>query len=341
MGAAPKQSPDQRVAEFQRVFARAEEEVGKVIVGHRAVVRKLLTALFAGGHILIEGVPGLGKTLMVKTASEVLGLSFKRIQFTPDLMPADIIGTQVLTEVNGRREFSFRPGPIFAHVVLGDEINRATPKTQSAVLEAMEERQVTVFGETYRLDPPYIVLATQNPIELEGTYPLPEAQMDRFLFKVVIVSPKPEELREIMNRTTGAQTYKIQPNFAPADAAIKIEELKALVREVMVSEPVERYVISLIVACTPGSPGASPEITQYLRFGPSPRGAQALILGGKVNALLDGRVSVSYEDIDDTVLSALRHRLLRNFQAEAENVSTEQLLEQVTKRIKRPASSRS
>jgi MoxR-like ATPase len=341
MGAAPKQSPDQRVAEFQRVFSRAEEEVGKVIVGHRDVVRKLLTALFAGGHILIEGVPGLGKTLMVKTASEVLGLSFKRIQFTPDLMPADIIGTQVLTEANGRREFVFKPGPIFAHVVLGDEINRATPKTQSAVLEAMEEHQVTVFGETYRLDPPYIVLATQNPIELEGTYPLPEAQMDRFLFKVVITSPKPEELREIMHRTTGAQMYKIQPNFESADAPIKIEELKQLVREVMVSEPVERYVISLITACTPGSPAASPEITQYLRFGPSPRGAQALILGGKVNALLAGRVSVSYEDIDDTVLPALRHRLLRNFQAEAENVSTEQLLEQVTKRTKRPASSRS
>jgi len=341
MGAAPKQSPDERVAEFQRAFARAEEEVGKVIVGHRDVVRKLLTALFAGGHILIEGVPGLGKTLMVKTASEVLGLSFKRIQFTPDLMPADIIGTQVLTEANGRREFVFKPGPIFAHVVLGDEINRATPKTQSAVLEAMEERQVTVFGETYRLDPPYIVLATQNPIELEGTYPLPEAQMDRFLFKVVIVSPKPEELREIMHRTTGAQMYKIQPNFEAGDAPIKIEELKQLVREVMVSEPVERYVISLITACTPGSPAASPEITQYLRFGPSPRGAQALVLGGKVNALLAGRVSVSYEDIDDTVLPALRHRLLRNFQAEAENVSTEQLLEQVTKRTKRPASSRS
>jgi MoxR-like ATPase len=341
MGAAPQQSPDQRVAEFQQVFARAEEEVGRVIVGHREVVRKLLTALFAGGHILIEGVPGLGKTLMVKTASEVLGLSFKRIQFTPDLMPADIIGTQVLTEANGRREFVFKPGPIFAHMVLGDEINRATPKTQSAVLEAMEERQVTVFGETYRLDPPYIVLATQNPIELEGTYPLPEAQMDRFLFKVVIGSPKPDELREIMHRTTGAQTYKVQPNFAPADAAIKIEELKQLAREVMVSEPVERYIISIIMACTPASPGATPEITQYLRFGPSPRGAQALILAGKVNALLAGRVSVSYEDIDDTVLSALRHRLLRNFQAEAENVSTEQLLEQVTKKIKRPATSRS
>jgi MoxR-like ATPase len=341
MGAAPKQSPDQRVAEFQQVFARAEEEVGKVIVGHREVVRKLLTALFAGGHILIEGVPGLGKTLMVKTASDVLGLSFKRIQFTPDLMPADIIGTQVLTEVNGHREFVFKPGPIFAHMVLGDEINRATPKTQSAVLEAMEERQVTVFGETYRLDPPYIVLATQNPIELEGTYPLPEAQMDRFLFKVVIGSPKPDELREIMHRTTGAQTYKVQPNFDAIDAPIKIEELKQLAREVMVSEPVERYIISIITACTPGSPGASPEITQYLRFGPSPRGAQALILAGKVNALLAGRVSVSYEDIDDAVVPALRHRLLRNFQAEAENVSTEQLIEQVTKKIKRPATSRS
>ncbi len=337
MGAAPKESPDQRVAEFQRVFLRAEEEVGKVIVGHREVVRKLLTALFAGGHILIEGVPGLGKTLMVKTASEVLGLSFKRIQFTPDLMPADIVGTQMLSEVDGRREFVFKPGPIFAHMVLGDEINRATPKTQSAVLEAMEEHQVTVFGETYPLAPPYIVLATQNPIELEGTYPLPEAQMDRFLFKVVIGSPKPDELREIMHRTTGANAYKVQPNFDSVQAPAKIEEMKALVREVMVSEPVERYVITIITACTPGSPAATPEISNYLRFGPSPRGAQALILAGKVNALLAGRVSVSYEDIDDAVFSALRHRLLRNFQAEAENVSTEQLLEQVTKRIKRPA----
>ncbi|HSR58034.1 MAG TPA: AAA family ATPase [Candidatus Binataceae bacterium] len=336
--AAQQQSPDQRVAEFQRVFKSAEDEVGRVIVGHRDVVRKLLTALFAGGHILIEGVPGLGKTLMVKTASEVLGLSFKRIQFTPDLMPADIIGTQVLTEIEGRREFVFKVGPIFAHMVLGDEINRATPKTQSAVLEAMEERQVTVFGETYKLDPPYIVLATQNPIELEGTYPLPEAQMDRFLFKVVIGSPKPEELREILNRTTGATTYRIQPALAPGSAARKIEELKQLVREVMVSEPVERYIISLITACTPNSPGASPEISQYLRFGPSPRGAQALILAGKVNALLAGRVAVSYEDVDDGVLAALRHRLLRNFQAEAENVTTEQLLEQVMKRIKRPRS---
>src|SRR5438309_107988 len=235
MGAAPQQSPDQRVADFQRIFARAESEVGRVIVGHREAIRKMLTALFSGGHVLIEGVPGLGKTLMVKTASDVLGLSFKRIQFTPDLMPADIIGTQILTESDGRREFVFKAGPIFAHMVLGDEINRATPKTQSAVLEAMEEHQVTVFGETYRLDPPYIVLATQNPIELEGTYPLPEAQMDRFLFKVVITSPKPEELREILNRTTGASTYKIQPIFDLARAPEQIEELKTLVREVMIA----------------------------------------------------------------------------------------------------------
>ena len=207
----------------------------------------MLTALFCGGHILIEGVPGLGKTLMVKTASETLGLSFKRIQFTPDLMPSDIIGTQVLTEADGHREFQFKPGPIFAHMVLGDEINRATPKTQSAVLEAMEERQVTVFGETYLLlDPPYIVLATQNPIELEGTYPLPEAQMDRFIFKVVMGSPKPDELREILNRTTGTAQSRIQPMFEPARAPETIEDLKALVREVMVAEPVERYIIAII-----------------------------------------------------------------------------------------------
>jgi MoxR-like ATPase len=336
MGAAPQASPDQRVAEFRNVFHRAVEQVSRVIVGHQDVIRKLLTALFCGGHILIEGVPGLGKTLMCKTAADALGLSFKRIQFTPDLMPSDIIGTQVLTEHEGRREFQFKQGPIFAHMVLGDEVNRATPKTQSAVLEAMEERQVTVFGVTYKLDPPYIVLATQNPIELEGTYPLPEAQMDRFLFKVVMNSPKPEELREILNRTTGTESYKPEPIFDPRTAPQSIEELKALAREVMVAEPLERYIIGVISACTPNSPGAIPEVSQYLRFGPSPRGAQAMILCSKVNALLEGRVSVSYEDIDDAMVPCLRHRLLRNFQAEAENVTTEAILEQVQKRMKRP-----
>jgi MoxR-like ATPase len=337
MGAAPRQqiSPLDRVAEFRRSFARAEAEVAKVIVGHRDVIRKVLTALFAGGHVLIEGVPGLGKTLLVKTAAESLGLSFKRIQFTPDLMPSDIIGTQVLTETDGRREFSFKAGPIFAHVVLGDEINRATPKTQSAVLEAMEEHQVTVFGTTYLLEPPFFVLATQNPIELEGTYPLPEAQMDRFLFKVVIGAPKPDELREILNRTTGAVTYHSQPIFDPQDAPAKIDELKLLVREVMVAEPIERYIISIIAAVTPGGPGALTEVSQYLRFGPSPRGAQALILCAKVNALLEGRASISYDDVNDAIVPSLRHRLLRNFQAEAENVAPESILETALKRLKR------
>ncbi|MBV8054219.1 MAG: AAA family ATPase [Deltaproteobacteria bacterium] len=337
MGAAPNQqiSPVDRVAEFRRSFARAEAEIGKVIVGHREVIRKLLTALLAGGHVLIEGVPGLGKTLLVKTAAETLGLSFKRIQFTPDLMPSDIIGTQVLTETNGQREFNFKAGPIFAHVVLGDEINRATPKTQSAVLEAMEERQVTVFGTTYLLELPFFVLATQNPIELEGTYPLPEAQMDRFLFKVVIGAPKPDELREILNRTTGAATYHPQSIFELRQAPAKIEELKLLVREVMVAEPLERYIISIIGAVTPGGPGTLPEVSQYLRFGPSPRGAQALILCAKVNALLDGRASASYDDVNDAIVPSLRHRLLRNFQAEAENVTSETILEQALKRVKR------
>src|SRR6516164_5340055 len=232
MGAAAQRNADQRLAEFRDAFSRAESQVAQVIVGHREAIRKVITALFCGGHVLIEGVPGLGKTLLVKTTSEALGLSFKRIQFTPDLMPSDIVGTQVLTEADGRREFHFKPGPIFAHVVLGDEINRATPKTQSAVLEAMEERQVTVFGTTYVLEPPFFVLATQNPIELEGTYPLPEAQMDRFLFKVVIGAPKPDELREILNRTTGALNHLPQPIIEPGYAPAKVEELKVLVREV-------------------------------------------------------------------------------------------------------------
>src|SRR5579875_2097512 len=336
MGAAPQARPEDRVSEFRQIFKRVEDEVGRVIVGHQTVLRKVLTALFCGGHVLIEGVPGLGKTLLVKTASEVLGLSFKRIQFTPDLMPSDITGTQLLSDTDGHRQFEFKPGPVFAHMVLGDEINRATPKTQSAILEAMEEHQVTAFGVTYPLEPPFFVLATQNPIELEGTYPLPEAQMDRFLFKVVMGAPKPEELREILNRTTGAQQYQLQPILDPARAPVQIEQLKLLVREVMVSEPVERYVIGIISSCTPGSPGAAPEISQYLRFGPSPHGAQALLLCSKVNALLEGRVNVSYEDVDDAIIPALRHRLLRNFQAEAENVSSETLLETALKRLRKP-----
>jgi MoxR-like ATPase len=322
---------------FQEMFKRLESEVRKVIVGHDDVIRKVLIAFFAGGHVLLEGVPGLGKTLLVKSLSHALGMSFKRIQFTPDLMPSDIVGTQVLAESNGRREFQFKKGPIFAHVVLADEINRATPKTQSAVLEAMEEKQVTVFGESYTLESPFIVLATQNPIELEGTYPLPEAQLDRFFFKLLVASPAPAELREILKRTTGAEsqdTAKVLHN----DGAGLINEMKLLVRQVLIAPPIEDYVVRLVHATQPNVPNGKDKIApvkSYLRFGSSPRGAQSVILGAKGNALADGRVHVSYDDVEKVIYPALRHRLILNFQAEAENVDEDQIIAEVIKQVPR------
>ncbi|MBI3304172.1 MAG: AAA family ATPase [Deltaproteobacteria bacterium] len=327
-------TPEERVKEFRRLFTAIEEEVGRVIVGHREVVRKVLTALFAGGHVLLEGVPGLGKTLMVKSLSQALGLGFKRIQFTPDLMPSDIVGTQVLSEGAGARHFEFKRGPIFANIVLADEVNRATPKTQSALLEAMEEQQVTVFGETYRLEPPFFVLATQNPIEIEGTYPLPEAQLDRFLFKLIVRPPNSVELSEILARTTADTRYQIK-SVMPADRAqALVGEMKTLVRQVLLAPPLSSYVARLIAAATPGDEHSPvPEVTEYLRYGPGPRGAQAITLGAKVNALLDGRVNVSFEDITDVTLPALRHRCLLNFQAEAENVSADQILSMLLKKV--------
>jgi MoxR-like ATPase len=329
-------TPEERVQQFRQIFSAIEKEVGQVIVGQRDPVRKMLIAFFAGGHILIEGVPGLGKTLTVKSISEALGLSFKRIQFTPDLMPSDIVGTQILAESDHQRYFEFKKGPIFANIILADEINRATPKAQSAVLEAMEEQQVTVFGETHKLTPPFFILATQNPLELEGTYPLPEAQMDRFFFKVVIHAPSPEELKVILNRTTYVTRYQIKEVLPLAKAPHIVEAMKALVREVFLAPPLEDYLVRFVTAATPGSRTASfPEVNEYFRFGPSPRGAQALTLGAKVNALLDGRVNVSYEDIADVVLPALRHRCLLNFQAEAENVMSDQILEMLLKKVPR------
>jgi MoxR-like ATPase len=322
---------------FQVMFSRLEAEVRKVIVGHDDVIRKVLIAFFAGGHVLLEGVPGLGKTLLVKSLSQALGMSFKRIQFTPDLMPSDIVGTEVLTESNGRREFQFKKGPIFAHVVLADEINRATPKTQSAVLEAMEEKQVTVFGESHILESPFIVLATQNPIELEGTYPLPEAQLDRFFFKVLVASPSPAELREILQRTTGAETGGIS-KVLPDDGGKMVDAMKQLLRQVLIAPPIEDYVVRLVHATQPhsanGGGGRSP-VKQYLRFGSSPRGAQSIILGAKGNALAEGRVHVSYEDVEKVIYPALRHRIILNFQAEAENVNTDQILAEVVKQVRR------
>jgi MoxR-like ATPase len=321
--------------QFQETFQRLETEVQKVIVGHGDLIRKVLIAFFAGGHVLLEGVPGLGKTLLVKSLSHALGMSFKRIQFTPDLMPSDIVGTEVLTENIGRREFQFKKGPIFAHVVLADEINRATPKTQSAVLEAMEERQVTVFGESHILESPFMVLATQNPIELEGTYPLPEAQLDRFFFKLLVTSPTPAELREILKRTTGTESDDAT-KVLPEDSGKLVNEMNQLLRQVMIAPPIEDYVVRLVHATqNDAQNGGQPNVyvKQYIRFGSSPRGAQSVILGAKGNALIEGRVHVSYTDVEKIIYPALRHRLILNFQAEAENVTTDQVIAEVIKQV--------
>jgi MoxR-like ATPase len=323
--------------QFQQTFRRLEAEVQKVIVGHDDLIRKILIAFFAGGHVLLEGVPGLGKTLLVKSLSQAFGMSFKRIQFTPDLMPSDIVGTEVLSENSGRREFQFKRGPIFAHVVLADEINRATPKTQSAVLEAMEEKQVTVFGESHILESPFIVLATQNPIELEGTYPLPEAQLDRFFFKLLVTPPAPAELKEILKRTTGTVSGEVS-KVLPEDGGQLVDEMQQLLRQVMIAPPIEDYVVRLVHATQPDGANGGPtrtSVKQYIRFGASPRGAQAVILGAKGNALAENRVHVSYEDVERILYPALRHRIILNFQAEAENITTDQVIGEVFKQVAR------
>ena len=321
---------------FHYIYSQLRGEVERVIVGHEDVIAQALIAFFAGGHVLLEGVPGLGKTLLVKTMGRVLGLSFKRVQFTPDLMPSDIIGTQVLTESNGARGFRFERGPVFANLVLADEINRATPKTQSAVLEAMEERQVTVFGETHALEPPFMVLATQNPIELEGTYPLPEAQLDRFLFKAAVRPPAPDELREILSRTTGADAPEAAEVLS--DAA-SVRDMRQLLRQVLVAPAIEDYVVRLVHATHPAGKQPHgpvvPEVAEYVRFGASPRGAQSLILGAKGHALAQGRVHVSYQDVDAVLYPALRHRLILNFQAEAEKVTADDVLAALAKQTPR------
>ena len=326
---------EQRAESFRNTFASIEAEIGNVMVGQRAASRKILTAFFAGGHVLIESVPGLGKTLLAKSLSQALALSAKRIQFTPDLMPSDIVGTEVLSEgPDGNRHFEFKPGPIFTNVVLADEINRATPKTQSAVLEAMEEQQVTVFGETHVLAPPFLVLATQNPVEIEGTYPLPEAQLDRFLLKLIIQSPSVSELSEILERTTKSVTYDINPVLPNESAAEVLHNMQNFVREVLLAPPLAHYIARLINAATPDSGDTIvPEVNEYLRYGPSPRGAQALALAAKVNALVDGRVNVAFDDIIDVAPAALRHRCLLNFQADADGVTADQIVELLIKNV--------
>ena len=318
------------IRDFQDTFAAVRTEIAKVVVGHERAIELILTTLFAGGHVLIEGVPGIGKTLIVRALAEALNLSFNRIQFTVDLMPADITGTRMLNETaDGRREFSFVPGPLFAHVVLADEINRATPKTQSALLEAMAEQQVTVAGTTHLLPPPFFVLATLNPIEMEGTYQLPEAQLDRFVFKVLLDYPSSPDLERILGATTTGTPPAIGPVFSAAAAPERVQSMQRLVREVLVAPSIERYAAGIVMLTIPTREGAVPDVARYVTYGASPRGGQALLLGAKVQALLDGRPHVTHADVDGVALAALRHRLIMSFAAEAAGVHPTRIVEQV------------
>lgn len=327
-------SIEQDIATFRETYGSLRAEIGKVVVGQDAIVDGTLIALFAGGHVLLEGVPGLGKTLLVRTLGEVLDLSFNRIQFTPDLMPADILGTNLVVETQaGRREFQFQRGPIFTHLLLADEINRATPKTQSALLEAMQEKQVTAAGEVRRLSEPFFVMATQNPIDQEGTYPLPEAQLDRFFFKLLVGYPTADELTEVMTRTTEGIKVTVQ-RVLERD---KLLTLMALIRQVPVASHVKDYAVRIVLATHPKTSTAAPITNQYLRFGSSPRGAQTLLLAGKVRALTEGRFNVSFDDIRAVAGAALRHRLIPNFEAEAEGITTDHVIEQVLRDVPRDA----
>ncbi|MHB1000115.1 MAG: AAA family ATPase [Armatimonadota bacterium] len=317
---------EERVASFNRHFVRLSDEIAKVIVGQEQIVEGVVTCLVANGHALLEGVPGLGKTLLVRTLSEATDLQFNRIQFTPDLMPADIVGTNILIESDaGQREFQFQHGPVFANIVLADEINRATPKTQSALLEAMQEHSVTVAGKMRKLQEPFLVLATQNPLEMEGTYPLPEAQLDRFLFKLMVEFPSLSELSGIIDRTTAgfeAHAEKI------IDSAT-ILEMRAVAREVPIADHVKEFALKAVLATHPGSEYASDMTNRYVRYGSSPRGAQAIVLGAKVSALLDGRFNVAFDDIRKVAKPALRHRIILNFEGEAEQVSTDSVIDEI------------
>lgn len=331
------------VLEFQDTVERIQSELAKVIVGHEELIQNILIAFFAGGHVLIEGVPGTGKTLLVRSLARVLNLSFSRIQFTVDLMPADVTGTRmVMDRDDGQRDFVFVRGPIFSHVLLADEINRSTPKTQAALLEAMAELQATVAGTTYQLAPPFFVLATLNPIEMEGTYPLPEAQLDRFFFKVRLTYPTHQEVQRIISSTTTTEEPDVRPVFTEAEAVEKVLSFRRLVRDVLVTPQIEEYIAAVIHATLPADApyvnATDPArvrlprdelVDRYVHFGSSPRGGQTLLLGAKGAALLDGRANVSYEDVTRVMLPALNHRLVLNFAAEADGVDSSTILERI------------
>ncbi|HYW78625.1 MAG TPA: MoxR family ATPase [Thermoguttaceae bacterium] len=321
---------EKRAREFVDRYAAIREQIGRVIVGHDEIVHGVLTCLFVGGHCLLEGVPGLGKTLLVRTLSKTLDLDFSRIQFTPDLMPADILGTNMVMETpDGKRVFEFQKGPIFTQICLADEINRATPKTQSAMLETMQEGTVTVAGTRYKLDQPFMVMATQNPIEQEGTYPLPEAQLDRFFFKLVVGYSDRKQLSTIIERTTRGET--ITPDKVMDGA--EIQQWQQLVREVILASHVQDYIVRLVLSTHPEGEMALPITNQYIRWGASPRGAQTLALAAKVRALLDGRYNVSFEDIRRVFLPAMRHRIIVNFEAQAEGIEADQVLLQLLDQV--------
>jgi MoxR-like ATPase len=323
---AAEVTPAMEPERFQELALGIERELAKFIVGQRELVRSVLIALIAGGHVLLEGQPGLGKTVLVRSLGDVLELTFARVQFTPDLMPADVTGTNIVTEdENGRRRFEFQPGPLFTNLLLADEINRATPKTQSALLEAMQEHQVTVGDRTRPLPRPFFVLATQNPIELEGTYPLPEAQLDRFLFKLLVPFPGPEDLAEIARRTTGVAEAELTA-VAGAD---DLSAMSTLAREVPVAEPVMDRAVRILLATHPDRAEAPEDVRRYVRWGASPRGLQTLVLAGRIRALLEGRFNLALEDLEAVAAPALRHRIFLNFEADAAGVDSDRVVASV------------
>ncbi len=323
--------PEARVREFRSDLDRVRAEVGKMIVGQEEILDGVLICLIAGGHALLEGVPGLGKTMLVRSVSEALHLDFHRVQFTPDLMPSDILGTTIIAEDEaGHKEFQFRPGPVFANIVLADEVNRATPKTQSALLEVMQEHSVTIGKTTHHLEQPYFVLATQNPLEMEGTYPLPEAQLDRFLFKLQVEFPSREELHAILDRTTGGN----KPTLETVIDGPRILELRALARDVPVARHVQDYAIRILEGTHPDREGAPEMVQRFVRFGASPRGAQACLLAAKIQALMDGRFAVGADDVRAVAKPALRHRMILNFEGEAEGVRTDAILDRILETTK-------
>ncbi len=310
---------------FAEMALRIEAEVGRFIVGQQQLVRQTLISLIAGSHALLEGVPGLGKTMLVRTMADALDLGFSRIQFTPDLMPADIIGTNIIVEEGGERRFRFQQGPIFGNLILADEINRATPKTQSALLEAMQEHRVTVAKQQYTLSEPFFVLATQNPLEMEGTYPLPEAQLDRFFFKIDVPFPSEDDLIAIMERTTGVDTPAVGKTATGAD----VLAMQRLARDVPIASHVMAYAVRLLRGTHPETERVPEIVKTYVRYGASPRGAQAMVLGAKIHALLDGRFNVAYGDVQAVAAPALRHRILLNFEGEAEGISTDSVVRSI------------